>query len=314
MKKSTKITIAMLGKLVAEENEDKVRMKTTKRFIFSQPYVNYIYLSGADVYPISTTASREEIRDILSQVNGVLLPGGMSNVFRSVPDPAEPTKKVQVWSEFTKATKIIMEEAAALNDRGVYFPVFGICLGFEAMIAVAADDTGVIEYCGDKCIMYNARLFYDQKKKDSRLLSAFPDEILEYLAATNCTQNYHEYKVDKERMLRDKRVASLYKVVSLSPARDGSFNFVSMIEGVKYPFYAYQFHPEQGPKAYVPPEWVKYPDINKAAEISFVLINFMRSEAQKNGHSIRDEGKLLINSPGTLEIGSFGIMYYTWGS
>ncbi len=315
MRGKGKVTIAMLGKMVEEENATKVHVATSKKFIFSQPYVNFVYLSGADVYPISTLATREQIRAILGQVNGVLLPGGMSNVIKSVLDLESPGKTKTVWSEYAKTVKIIMEEAKAINDRGAYFPVFGICLGFESMIAAAADDSGAVEFSGDKCVGYNARLTYTAKRAESRFLSGIPEDVLDYMSSNAVSHNYHEYMADSNKFMLTPKLRDTYRILSTSPSRDGSLSFVSAIEGLRYPFYGFQFHPELSAKCYLPPQWLDYPDLNRAADITRAIMNFVREEAQKNGHEIEkgNETKLLISSPGTMELeASTGFWYHTW--
>ena len=59
--------------------------------------------------------------------------------------------------------KMIMEESKDMNDKAKYFPVFGVCLGFEAMILVEADDVNVVEK-KDNGLAYNANLIYDTKR------------------------------------------------------------------------------------------------------------------------------------------------------
>ncbi len=208
----------------------------------------------------------------------------MSDVTKFVPDLANPGKMKLVWSEFTKTAKMIMEEAMALNDRGVHFPVFGICLGFEAMVAVAADDLEIVEKC-EKCLGYNANVEF-KDTTNSRFLSALPEELRNFLRDQKCTRNYHSYKVDPEKFAQNPRLTAVYRVVGLSPASDESFNFVSIIEGRRYPFYGVQFHPELGARTYFSLDAVGFPDLNKTARVAQAMMNFIREEASKNENRV----------------------------
>ena len=78
-------------------------------------YAQFLEGSGARVVPIVDTETDEETLKKLSQLNGVLLPGGA------------PGKSYKAKAKF------VYEQAIQLNDSGTYFPLFGICMGFELM-------------------------------------------------------------------------------------------------------------------------------------------------------------------------------------
>lgn len=298
----------MLTKPVIEEGF-KPETPTTKKYIFSKPYANYIHLAGIDVYPILLSATREEIRVILSKVNGVMLPGGMSSVLN--PDPNDPTK--QVLSSYSQMVKVIIDEAKALNDKGDYFPVFGICLGFEAMVLVESDNVGIIEkkHTG---LNYNATLTYTVNPSDTKFFSTFPPDLIDYMARVGCLHNFHEYMVDYNKLLADPKVSETYNPISLSHSKDGSLSFVSVIEGKKYPFYGVQFHPELSVISYFPPEFT-YVDFNRASEVGRAVMWLMLQEVNKSFHVMDEESKkkLLTNDPGTvLRDANYGVPYHLW--
>lgn len=293
-KKNSVISFAMLTKPVDEENFKSPNL-TTQKFIFSNPYVSFLHLAGLDVYPIPTNVTREELKIILSKVNGVMLPGGMSSVVN--PDPNDANKLV--FSMYTKTVKMILEEAKTMNDAGDYFPVFGICLGFEAMLAAEADDVLVVEKKHEG-LGYSATLNYTVKRDDSRFLSAFPPYLFEYMGRVATTHNWHEYMTSVEKFNANPHLPKIFRILSLSDSKKGSFSFISMIEGINYPFYAVQYHPEIAVASYY--AGLVYPNYNLAAEIGRCIINFMLEEAKKNMHSIDEEGmkKLVANNPGTV--------------
>ena len=310
MKKGGSVCYAMLTKLVEEEGfKSPSTPVITQKYIFSQPYVNFLHMAGLDVYPIPTTASREEIRAILSKVNGVLLPGGMSNVVKETGDLTNPI----VFSEYTKAVKLIMQEAIDINRSGTYFPVFGICLGFEAMIAVAANDLSIIEKC-EKCVNYNATLEYTIDPEKSKLYSGLPKDIIEHMATVKSTHNFHSYMVDAKKFAKIPELTSMYKITSMSKSKDDSFDFISSIEAIDYPFYAIQYHPEIGLRTYVSRSLLVYNDYNMAAASALAMMNFLREEGKKNLHSLSEDDlkSVVANKPGTVLIDVHGISYHSW--
>jgi gamma-glutamyl hydrolase len=308
MRKNSRLVFAMLTKLVEEEGYKSI-VPITQKYIFSHPYVAFLYLAGLDIYPIFTDATRENIKSILSKVNGVMLPGGMSSVMN--PDPNDPSKVVP--SGYTKAVKIVMEEAKAINDRDEYFPVFGICLGFEAMMAVEAEDLSVVEKKHEG-LGYAATLNYTVKREDSRFLSAMSSHALDYSEKVKSTYNYHEYMTNPEKFAANNNLSKTYKIISLSNSMKDSFSFVSMIEGIHYPFYAVQFHPELAMGCYYT-KIVVFPDRNKAAEFGRGMMWFMLNEAKKNSHSIDEDSvkNLVVNNPGVVQRDPiFNESYHLW--
>eukprot|EP00826_Nyctotherus_ovalis_P035699 TRINITY_DN3088_c0_g1_i1.p1 TRINITY_DN3088_c0_g1~~TRINITY_DN3088_c0_g1_i1.p1 ORF type:complete len:314 (-),score=55.79 TRINITY_DN3088_c0_g1_i1:93-1034(-) len=307
-KRNSILSMAMLTKPVSEEGF-KSTVPVTQKYIFSAAYVNFIHLAGIDVYPILLSATREEVREILLKVNGVMFPGGMSSVIH--PDPKDPSR--QVLTQYSQMVKVIMEEAKTLNDKDDYFPVFGICLGFEAMVLVESDDVNIIEkkHTG---LHYNASLIYAMDPQESKFFSSFPSSLLDYMARVGCTYSYHEYMVDYEKLKADPKVSAIYNVASLSESQDRSCTYVSTIEGKKYPFYAVQYHPELSVISYFPPEFT-YPDFNKASEVGRAFMWLMLQEVKKSLHRMDEEGekKLLANDPGTVLPGAmFGNLYHLW--
>lgn len=301
-------SFAMLTKPVAEEGF-KSNVPVTQKYIFSNPYVSFLHLAGLDVYPIPTHISQENLRVLLSKVNGVMLPGGMSSIMN--PDPNNANK--MVFSSYTKTVKMIMDEAKAINDQGDYFPVFGICLGFEAMIAAEAENLSFVEKKHEG-LRYNATLTYTVKRDDSKFLSAIPTHLLDYMERVKSTHNYHEYMTCPKKFAASANLSKTYKILSLSNSMKDSFPFVSMIEGIDYPFYAVQFHPELGMGTYYRP-LVDFPNDNNAAEFGRNMLWFMLNEAKKSSHTLNGEDakNLVANNPGTvLRDIKFNVRYHLW--
>ena len=83
-------------------------------------YVKWLESAGARSIPIPWDASNELVDEIMSQVNGILYPGGadipLSSAFH------------RVW-----------EIAHQFNEQGQYFPIWGTCLGFEIILMLASN-------------------------------------------------------------------------------------------------------------------------------------------------------------------------------
>ncbi|KEP65085.1 UNVERIFIED_CONTAM: gamma-glutamyl hydrolase [Hammondia hammondi] len=84
-------------------------------------YTKFIEASGCKAVPVPAFASEEEYREVFDSLDGLILPGGEAAI-----DKAS--------AAYYRATSLFLQWAKEANDAGHYFPVFGICLGFEAMM------------------------------------------------------------------------------------------------------------------------------------------------------------------------------------
>ncbi|KAL8426735.1 hypothetical protein Efla_002249 [Eimeria flavescens] len=91
-------------------------------------YVKFIEAAGCVAMPVDLWVSEEEHRRLFSQMNGLLLPGGSADI--------------NEWEKpYVKTVKLYYQLAQEANDRGQFFPIFAICLGFEALVVVASNNT-----------------------------------------------------------------------------------------------------------------------------------------------------------------------------
>ena len=89
-------------------------------------YVKWLETAGARAVPIWYDEPNATLDAKLAAVNGVLLPGGDSDVSRGTPLRATAER--------------IVRAALDARDAGDYFPVWGTCMGFQLLALVVADD------------------------------------------------------------------------------------------------------------------------------------------------------------------------------
>ena len=109
----------VIGILAQEIARSAIPESIDGRAYISAAYVKYIEAAGADVVPVLTDWSDYEVRAMFNSVNGVLIPGGGANLENS---------------KFMHNVRLILKLAEGANDMGDYFPVWGTCLGLEAML------------------------------------------------------------------------------------------------------------------------------------------------------------------------------------
>ena len=178
----------------------------------SAAYVKYIEEAGADVLPILTDWDEHKIRTIFKLINGVLIPGGGA----SLED-----------SKFMQNVRLIFKLAEDANDNGDYFPIWGTCLGLEAMLVVYGgasllNDADAIDLAMPTKLSYRAG--------ESKIFSAASDNLMHSLATLPVKYHFHKKCVYKDSFLQSKELTGKYTVVSFDEDRQKRV-FVSTLEG-----------------------------------------------------------------------------------
>ncbi|XP_066593668.1 chitobiosyldiphosphodolichol beta-mannosyltransferase isoform X2 [Prorops nasuta] len=236
-------------------------------------YVKFVEGAGARVVPIWIGRNKNYYESILSRINGVLLPGGGAYFFTA--------------NGYYEAGQHIYEIAKQFNDNGDYFPIFGICLGFELL--------GILETgyeCRSPC--HNNDVVPLKFKKDyklSRMFNKAPDDVINILKNENVTANHHRLCFTSLENFPNFRILSW----NLDSNRT---TYISSMEHKTYPFYGVQFHPEKN--IYEWKETKNYPHSKSAVTVSQYFANFFIDEARKNYHNFENPiNSLIYNFPTT---------------
>ncbi|XP_053197989.1 gamma-glutamyl hydrolase [Scomber japonicus] len=249
-------------------------------------YVKYMESAGARVIPIKINQTLEEYKKIFNSINGVLFPGGAASI---------------TSSGYATAGKIFYDLAIEAKDRGVHFPVWGTCLGFE-MLTVLTSGEKLLTGTNTSGVALN--LDFTLEGLESRLFRRFPVELLEALATEPLTENSHKWSVSVETFNTNPELKKFYKVLTTNT--DGITEFVSTMEAHHYPIFGTQWHPEKN--AY---EWTKpyIPHSPAAVKTTFYMAEFFVNEARKNFHkfeSAEDESAALIYNYDPVYTGQSG--------
>ncbi|CAL7945516.1 unnamed protein product [Xylocopa violacea] len=227
-------------------------------------YVKFIEGAGARVVPIWIGKDEAYYRDILNKINGVLWPGETALFNRS--------------NGYADAGYTIYKIAKQMNKDGDYFPILGICMGFELLAHVVANRVESRRKCNS--LSQTIPLNFTSGYRESRLFNDISDDIVEILETKKVTANFHQFCVTKD-ILEQTGTSNEFRILSLNNDLDG-IEFISSFEHVTLPFYGLQFHPEKN--LY---EWIigkKIPHGNNAIKVAQYFANFFINEARKNFH------------------------------
>lgn len=252
-------------------------------------YPKWVEMAGARAVPLKMGDSDEYINSIMSQLNGVLWPGGGADIQNAS-------------SEYYKFAANIWNKAIALNDAGIYFPQWGTCLGFEFIHVMAAGgapggDPSVLQCDFDSEDLPLPLNFTSGAAKSSRMLAGMPPPLFEALSQEPITQNEHRCAIPTGVYQKgdsfNADVASFFDVVATNLDRSGK-SFVSMVEGKKYPVFGMQAHPEKSNFEWTTKEKQPIPHTRHAVEMSQWFAAFFAEEARRNSQVLVNASQELI--------------------
>jgi gamma-glutamyl hydrolase len=254
-------------------------------------YVKYLEAAGARVVPVRYDASTAELDTLMKGLNGLLYPGGGASLDLS--------------SEFFKKASYLFNAAIKLNDNGVYFPVWGTCLGFQFVnIMGAGQDESVLTGPFDSEDL-PLPLNFTAAAKGSYILSTVDTDLYAAMGRDSITQNEHQFGVTPEAYSSHPKLAAFFSVLATNKDRKGK-EFVSLVEGKKYPVYASQFHPEKNNF-----EWTQetnpIPHTLMAVRMSQFFADFLVNEARNNDQTFgKEEDNYLIYNYNPVFTGKSG--------
>eukprot|EP01133_Synstelium_polycarpum_P013238 gene13238-15556_t len=233
-------------------------------------YVKYVESGGARVAPIFYDIEAEDLKTLLSQINGVLLPGG------GVDLNTQPA--------YYETLQLIWEYIITANDNADPMPLWGTCMGFQQLNMLAAKDLSILSYYNSE--NYTVPLDFTNLASGSRLFQNATQDIMTALATKPITMNNHMYGVAPTTFSATSSLYSFYDALSWNTDRVGN-TFLSTIEAKNYPIYGTQWHPEK-PLF----EWWNQEVMDHSFEsikANQYTSNFFVNECRKSSHSFASQ-------------------------
>ncbi|XP_033474517.1 gamma-glutamyl hydrolase [Epinephelus lanceolatus] len=250
--------IGVLTQIVTDEI-----LKPFGRTFIPASYVKFIESGGSRVMPIRLTLTTAEYEDIFSKINGLLLIGGAADL---------------ETSDFARVAKIFYTFALKANDEGDFFPIWGTCMGMQLLTVLVAGQNLLTKTTAENLAL---PLNLTEEAGSSRMFEGFPDELMRALTREPLTGNFHHYGLAAETFHENEKLQSFFSVLSTNVAENG-VQFVSTIEGKKYPFYGVQWHPEVNRF-----QWnrkLNFPHSAHAVQLSSLLAEFFVNEGRRSLH------------------------------
>ncbi|XP_027624937.1 gamma-glutamyl hydrolase [Tupaia chinensis] len=250
----------------------KCRFKNLKqlgKYYIAASYVKYLESAGARVVPVRLDLKRSEYEKLFKSINGILFPGGGVNIMHS---------------DYAHVAKIFYNLAIQSFDDGDYFPVWGTCLGFEELsFLISGEYLLTPTETEGKAMPLN----FTKGTLESKMFQNFPADLLVSLAVEPLTANFHKWSLSVTNFTENEKLKTFLNVLTTNT--DGKTEFISTVEGYKYPVYGVQWHPEKAPYEWKDLEGISHAP--NAVKTAFYLAEFFVAEARKNNHHFESKAE-----------------------
>ena len=236
-----------LKKHIVKKNKDDSIKEATS--YISKDYLDFIrYKLKSDVFIIPFDTKYETLKPILSNLDGLIIPGG------SYGNTTREPENIETLLYFLSNLLAIIRMVKKINKGGQFLPIIGICLGFQLLclsnsldsIEINKDITNkdkgsilkritkldVSDGCNCKMKNRFERVYSPIYRED------FHDsnEPLNYFYFTN--ERIIVHNSDNKKILKDILVTGVYK-------NKYDMEIISSIKYKHFPFLGYQFHLEK---------------------------------------------------------------------
>jgi gamma-glutamyl hydrolase len=228
--------------------------------------VRWLESSGAGVVVIHPWQDYSKIDEILSKVNGVLFQGG--------------SRDLDLGNRWEKTAKHIFDKVIEMNERGHYFPLLGICQGFELIHSLFTNTVNVLSDFD----AYNmaSPLFHTLDFENSRMFAGFTEEEKWVMQEENVAAQFHHKGIKLDTYNSRRELDEFFDVTTTARDRN-DHSYINSVEAKTFPIYAIQHHPE---KISFERRFESIPTHIGAILLSQRISQFFVEEARKNKNYI----------------------------
>jgi gamma-glutamyl hydrolase len=157
----------------------------------------------------------------MRRINGLLL---TSSYLGSNPNDVDEYRMFQCVRAFVRL-------AIKENDRHNPFPIFGVCMGFQQLMMSIANNRYLLTR-------------FDVVDQPLRMTSSGRLPPLKMVTKSHM----HMQGIATDTFQRNAKLSSFFDILSVD-TDNNNHEFVSTIQAKNYPFYGFQWHPENTPKS-----------------------------------------------------------------
>ena len=198
-------------------------------------YRQWLAEAHVQTVPILFYKSVKELLDLMDHLDGFVLTGGSEGFFDYESSA----------SRYLEVVQRILQKAKDINDSGRTFPVWGTCLGFEAMLMVESGLT-LKRHVVDNHLKLRERIKITSDSLES--MRFFTEKELSEMEDLPLLYFNHMFGISRNDVRHLPELKDSVRIgAKINTVRRR--NVAVWAEFRKYPFYGTQFHPEKRPIA-----------------------------------------------------------------
>lgn len=239
-------------------------------------YVKFVESAGGVPVPLQLRHLNDsQIEDFVGRVNGLLIPGGGTKLQHANGSLTEWSRKV----------KVAYDKAKSLNDNGVHFPIWAVCMGFQLIHAIEAPFPGVVMYDYFTSVNEATNLQWVSDARSSRLFADMPDDLIHKLETEPLTFENHHDGILLDAYSKFPELTYAFWPLAIATDPSGS-KYLAVVEHRAYPIFSVQFHPEKSTTVWLPN--LPIPHSPDAIRVTQYFANFLIAQARLNENSFGD--------------------------
>jgi len=262
------IVIGVLSQCVSKGGILKKYPEINGKPYIATSYQQFVESANAKVLLINFNVTEEKAVNIYESIHGLILPGGAASLKCS-----NYSKVATLFQQWSKRDSI---------EKKRYFPIFGICLGFQYFLRHYENE-------GSNCLSetctrdYNLNLNFTNDYRNSKMFKDLSSEIYETFTKKEATFNYHRFSMEASYWKDHSNISEVFRILATSVDPKTGVEFIAAYEAKDYPFYGVQWHPEKN--AHEEHEVVSHTEESILASKHF--IDFLVQEASKEEYKPR---------------------------
>jgi gamma-glutamyl hydrolase len=239
------------------------------------------FVESADATPIAIPwdMPEQDLILLLDSINGILFTGGDASMWEY-----DPKINDVRFSNFTQRAAFIFNYVIHLNDKGIHYPLYGICQGHEIIAMAFHQKPHIIDNYKHPGQLDTVEITFEGRQ--SRMFGNMPDHLVEFLKMERSMFYNHRYGFNTSLLMEQKAINDFFTITARGVDDNGKA-FIAGLEAKDYPIYTVQYHPERVLSESMNKTQFKHPE--EAVQAIIVQSMFFVSEAKKNNNKFRNE-------------------------
>lgn len=232
-------------------------------------FAKWIESAGGRAVPIRYYSSEAELHRLFKSVNGLIFPGGLTDLWMDSPYVIA-ARKLWTW-------------AKEANDAGDIFPIHGTCLGFQ-LLHILESNVSFTELLVDTdSVAHASTLQFTEAAKESSMFGTMNDDLIAKLENPehNISLENHMFGLPPKNYDKWPILKENFNILNTALDRNG-LEYVASAEHKRYPFFATQWHPEKPPFEFGMQE---VPHTMDAILVSQHLANVFVEASRRSSHA-----------------------------